>query len=215
MDDIVLIVFTNGRLKLLRETIDSAEMNLQCRFSAKWIVNDCPEVFVDLKSWYCSRGFEIYSNPVKSGYCHSIQMAWDALRSRYDFIFHLEDDFIFNEPIPVMDMIRVLKHDSGIAQMALVRQPVNSIELAAGSILKATIERYTPKKWDGFQWLESNFCFTNNPCIYPDLISRYPYPIRKTWPWGEGEFSQFLCAHGYRFGYWGTMDQSPKVTHIG
>lgn len=215
MDDIVLIVFTNGRLKLLRETIDSAEKNLQCEFAYKLIMNDCPEVALELQNCYCPRGFGIYSNLVKSGYCSSIQKAWDSLKERHQWIFHLEDDFIFNESIPVMDMIRVLKHDSRLAQMALVRQPVNSIELAAGSILKATIERYTPQKWDGFQWLESNFCFTNNPCIYPDLITRYPYPMEKAWPWGENRFSEFLRAHGYRFGYWGTIEQSPKVTHIG
>lgn len=215
MDDICLIVFTNGRLDLLARTIESAEKNLQCDFKAKWIINDCPEAYSDLQSWYCSKGFEIYNNSVKSGYCYSIQKAWNELRSRYDFIFHLEEDFIFNEPIPVMDMIRVLKHDFSLAQMALVRQPINEIELAAGSILKATQERYTPKKWDGYDWLESNFCFTNNPCVYPDLITRGPYPQRTSWPWGESAFSELLRSHGYRFGYWGTMDQKPKVTHIG
>jgi hypothetical protein len=215
VDDICLIVFTNGRLELLKRTIDSAEKNLQCNFSYKMIMNDCPEVSSELETFYCPRGFGIYSNLIKSGYCCSIQKAWDAIKERYRWILHLEEDFIFNEPIPVMDMIRVLEHDSRLAQMALVRQPINTIELAAGSILRATWERYTPKEWDGFEWLENNFCFTNNPCVYPIDITRYPYPQRTSWPWGEGEFSELLRNKGYQFGYWGGMEQKPKVTHIG
>jgi hypothetical protein len=215
VEKIALVVFTDGRLRCLKEAIDSAEENLKCVFKDKLIVNDEPSAYAEIQSWYSSRGFEIISNAARYGYCYSIKRAWAQLYAlgKVDYVFHLEDDFTFNEPIPVLDMIKILKRDPKLAQMALVRQPVNDIEIAAGSMIAACPERYLRCAGDGFEWLENNFCFTNNPCIYPMEIATYPYPARTSWPWGEGEFSAFLREKGYRFGYWGKIDQKPMVHH--
>lgn len=214
---IALLVFTDGRLDCLAATIASAEEKLKGSFGLKRIVNDEPLCSnpENLLQRYIQLGYEVDTNPKRIGGACTIARAWSRLPVGCTHIFHLEGDFIFNEPIPIKDMIAVLDAHPKLAQMALVRQPVNGAEIAAGSIIRACPERYAEQKENGYVWLENNFCFTNNPCIYPFEITRYPYPEKQSWPWGEGEFSAFLRGRGYWFGYWGAVDQEPKVTHIG
>lgn len=199
---IALLVFTDGRLDMLTRCIRSANEQLKCDLALKVIFNDEPSVNPQFKGYITS------NTQKRSGYSRSIQRAWDGLPSDIDYIFHLEDDFVFNEPIPIMDIISILELNPKLAQMALLRQPVNEEEKAAGGILQAHPERWVEQ----VSWHESNFCFTLNPCVYPVYITKFPYPQKKAWPWGEGEFSAFLRDHGYWFGMWGS---TPQTTHIG
>lgn len=206
---IVLLVFANGREQLLARAIASAEQNLKCYFDLKVIINDAPESNPQFPGYITS------TSEKHLGYSRQIQRAWDGLPSDIDYVFHLESDFIFNEWIPVADMIKILERHPKLAQVALVRQAVNAEERAAGGVLEAHPERFIDCHWNGLDWLENNFVWTLNPCVYPAHITKFPYPIFDQWPWGEGQFSAFLREREYRFAYLGGWNQKPKVTHIG
>jgi hypothetical protein len=209
---ITLLVFTDGRLEYLARAIASLKENVLCNFSALRIVNDEPKAAEHLTQTYSPLGFEVVSNPSRIGFCGSIQRAWDSLPEGTEWVFHCEDDFVYNEPIPVMDMIKVLQEHPYLAQMALLRQAVNSEEKAAGGILQAHPGWWTEKQWGWFKWLEYNVCMTTNPSVYPVKVTRYPYGNAGD---GEGAISKLLREEGYLYGYWDGLDQTPKVTHIG
>jgi len=94
-----------------------------------------------------------------------------------------------------------------LAQMALMRQPVNHIELDAGNWLR---HRGDWVQHDG--WVEQPWFFCLNPMVARTDIAR-----NYTWPQGghEHHFTRLLSADGWRFGVWGDVDDPPRCLHIG
>jgi hypothetical protein len=207
--NIAFLIFTDGRLEYLARALDSAEKNLQCHFAVRRIVNDEPLVEDVLRKTYEPRGYEVVSHAERLGFCGSIQAAWNDLPAGAEWVWHCEDDFTYNEPIPVMQMIKVMQFHG---YLALLRQAVNNEEQAAGGIIQLHPNWFTEKKWREFCWLEYNVCMTSNPSLYPASITKYPYGEKGD---GEGKIGKLLRDEGYLYAYWGGLDQGPKVTHIG
>jgi hypothetical protein len=150
------------------------------------------------------------------GFCGATAVAWEAARSNrgetVDYVFHLEEDFTFTRSVNLDAIAHVLSLDWRIAQMALMRQPVNPTEVAAGGLVESRPHTFTPR-WDeqGNQWLEHNAYWTTNPSLIPVSIPRsFEWPLV---PECEGRFTQLLRDGGYRFGVWGTGET--WVRHTG
>lgn len=144
------------------------------------------------------------------GFAGAIQKGWSQVRT--DYVFHLEADFTFNRPVPVDDMISVLEARPYLVQMALLRQPWNERERAAGGIVQMDPELYSPASWNGYRWLEHRRNVTTNPCVWPRRV------IDRGWPQvkhSEGHFGIDLFASdpALRAAYWGAGEE--WVTHIG
>lgn len=134
-------------------------------------------------------------------------------------MFHLEHDFAFERPVDVRDLRAVLDDDVPMAQCALVRQPVNGAEVAAGGLLQSRPGAWRPRDcWVGnpprhVHWLEHEEWFTTNPSLIPtSVLAAHPLVVEDEC---EGRYGLRLRSLGRRFAYLGRLDDPPAVRHIG
>jgi len=210
--EIGLLVITNGRKAYLERTLASlAERLSYSKFSRLVIVDDSGHE--DYREWLTENysAFELYLHPTNLGLSASIATGWEALFGDVDYIFHLEEDFTFNADIPLDDMVKILDSDLSLAQVALLRQPVNEQEIAAGGIVEQNPDIYTERETSGIKWLQHTNLFTLNPCLYPHDT------IENEWlrGWGEREFTDMILKNGDTFAYYGERGIAPLVHHIG
>jgi hypothetical protein len=212
--DIALLIITDGRKECMDRTLDSLDKNSpsDC-FSQAIIIDD--SMNPDYAEWLVSRvskGFRIVSHGQRRGFCGAIQSAWKRIEKPVDFIFHLEDDFIFNQPIPIYEMAQVLIDNPHLAQMALRRQPWGA-EPKDGGFVKQFWDDYEQKQDEaGHAWFEHRKFFTTNPSIYPAEILQFGWPDP---PHCEGAFGFRIFPAGYRSAFWGLKTDEPWVEHIG
>lgn len=205
---------TDGRLDCIQQTIESARENLAGEVTHKVIHDDTgDEAHRDvLRAMFPD--FEVIGQPTRQGFGGAIRSAWKHLSGRTErFVFHLEDDFTFNEPLALYLVQKVLDRNPHLMQMALRRQPWNDDERAAGGIIEQHPDDYVDCSDGMSDWLEHRRFFTTNPSVYRTKL------IAKGWPDcdnSEGVFSLRLSSDPLvRFGYWGRREDPPKVHHIG
>lgn len=210
----ILLVMTDGRLDYIEPTIHSALLALECDISYRVIHDDTgDEAHRDvLRRMFPS--FDVIGQPTRQGFGGAIRSAWAHLAQRRErFVFHLEDDFTFNEPVSLQQMGAVLDRHPHLQQLALRRQPWNPQERAAGGIVEQHPDEYLEQSDGVSTWLEHRRFFTTNPSLYRRAL------CERGWPEGEnseGRFGIGLCEDpDVRFGYWGPKDSDPKVHHIG
>lgn len=222
---IALLVITDGRAHI-GETIASARAHLIGPVSERVIYDDTgdPERAAELHARFPD--FAVVQHPQgRQGFGGAIRAAWHFLQrnSRAPFVFHLEDDFTFNRPVPLVPMAHVLDSHPHIVQMALRRQPWNAEERAAGGVVEQHPDDYTEVTWrtalgngamtPEYRWLEHRKFFTTNPSLYRRSL------CLQHWPRGahsEGRFThQLLASPKIRFAFWGGRDSGEAVTHIG
>ena len=221
---IALMVFTNGR-STIHQTIASAEANLQGPITERWIHDDSGD----------TRNHEILANrypeytliaPSQNlGFGGAIRNAWDHLRqhSAAEFIWHQEDDFLFNRPVDLYDLIYILNNRPALVNLALRRQPVNYTEAQAGGVVECWPDAY--EDWTlkvlaergeyEQHWLEHRLFFTTNPGLYRRrLLWEFDWP---TGSGSEGQFTQDVLSANEeaKFGYYGSRASGEAVHHIG
>lgn len=216
---VALLVMTDGRGELLERTLASAATNLVGPISRAVIHDDSADPHY--RAWLLRTfpSFEVYSTGQRSGFGGAIRSAWRYLAATADqdtarFVFHLEDDFTFNKPVPLTRLAYVLDRRPALVQLALRRQPWNDTERAAGGIVECNPDAYTEEHLGGLTWLEHRLFFTTNPSLYRRSL---------TWRgWPEGAHSEGRFGLGIvnedpdaRFGYWGARDSGEWVTHVG
>jgi len=144
-------------------------------------------------------------NLPRRGLAGAIQSGWDHLNENIDYVFHLEDDFIFPDVVDVELMIELLEYEPELAQVALLRQSWSPEEQQAGGIYGIDCDRFRQKR--GF--VEQSHLFTFNPCVYPIAIARdYRAGL-------EAELTADLLKDDWRFGYLGELGDDPRTIHIG
>lgn len=227
---ITLCVFTHGRYGYLSATLESF-FKMTTGPVTNVIINDDsrnPKISTNdfklnnptIESFRIlqSRGF---------GFAGAIANVWEWLYIsdwyQNPFIFHLEDDFIFNRKVDLWEMMGLLDSQPHLAQLALMRQPWNQAEKMAGSLYKVPGFEFEQKQGKYRKhrielqgddtWVEHNNWFTTNPCMYRrELVKEFDWPLGDQ---SEGIFTAKLREAGYRFGYLGTLEDEPWVTHIG
>lgn len=215
---IALLVMTDGR-DHIEDTITSAALNLVGPISERWIHDDSgdPAVAARLRERHWPF-WRIVSTPGRSGFGGAIRSAWSHLRAESEapYVFHLEDDFLFNRPIDLTDLVGILERNPDLVNLALRRQPWNDHERAAGGIVEQHPDAYT-ERHDGIArapWLEHRLFFTTNPGLY-----RRRLILEHDWPEGtqsEGRFSHYLLGdERARFGYYGARYSGEAVEHVG
>lgn len=210
---ITLLVITDGRRDCLQRTLDSFALCVNSdHIGRRVIVNDCPDP--DYAAWIDGLGFDTHVKPLarRRGFGGAIAAGWAAIGDT-DWIFHLEDDFLFTRHVDVRAMTRVLEHHPDLVQMALRRQPWNEEEKAAGGIVELHPGQYTSCGEGTVFWLEHRMFFTTNPCLYPKWVRD------RSWPqcdYSEGVFTHQLFADpNLKSAFWGKAEDPPWVFHIG
>lgn len=210
---IALTMTTNGRNMFLEQTILSLREKIfsQYNFDIKIIVDDSGLIdnYATVKK-LCPE-FIVYSHNKPMGLAKTVQDAWTSVPSYIDYIFHLEDDFIFNKTPQFEKMISILELMPHLSQMLLLRQPVNTEEEIFGGYIQQFTNEYDQCSLENFYWIENNRFFSLNPSIIPRKIFE-----KYSWPTGnEAEMTAKLNEDGFRHGIWGKKDDAPMVEHIG
>ncbi|HWM94480.1 MAG TPA: hypothetical protein VN493_27240 [Thermoanaerobaculia bacterium] len=206
-----LVVISDGRIEYLRQCLDSMRHRLLGPVHQGWIVLDEPEAREAAGAEAEAIGFKLIANPARSGLSGIVQTAWRAaLEEPIEYLFHLEEDFTFNQPIELQALREVLDADERIAQVVLKRQPWSDAEVAAGGIVELHPRLYLDATVGGQEVALHKRGFSKNPCLMPRRIFARPFPDG-----GEGAFGDELIAAGYHFAFWGSQKAAPVITHIG
>jgi hypothetical protein len=150
------------------------------------------------------------------GFGRSIADAWSLVAPDVEFIFGLEDDFVFEQRVDLSGMACVLANHPEVVQVVLLRQPWNEEERAAGGIMQCHPDDFV-EHVDAdllLAWCEHRRFFSTNPSLYRRSL------IDEGWPdveHSEGVFTHQLLAKypDSKFAFWGRKDDPPRVTHIG
>lgn len=221
---IVLLVMTDGRDDLLARSLASASNSLGRLITRAVIHDDTGDLghrqeLTRQMKLRAGPSVEVIGGEERLGFGGAIRNAWAHLnrtpeRDTTRFVLHLEDDFVFARPVPLDTWTYLLDHLPYLQQMALLRQPWNDAEIAAGGIVDLHPDWYQERHWAGqAHWLEHRACFTTNPSLYRRSL------CWRGWP--EGDHSEGLFTHELledpetRFGYWGKRGDAPWVEHIG
>lgn len=214
---ITLIVISDGRRKYIEQTIPSALAMLQGPITKRIIYDDTGDALE--REWLRTSfpTFTVTHSPLgRQGFSGAVGFMWNWLCEfdTNDFVFHLENDFTFNESVPLDRMIGVLDEHAEIVQMSLKRQPVNREEKAAGDFIALHPDDYTEVKENDDVWLEHRRFFTTNPSLYRKRLCLRGWPQEQ---YSEGKFSgRYFRDHpDHVSGIWGHKWDAPRVTHIG
>jgi len=212
MRNVSHFVVTDGRIECLQRTLQSFKENCDYPFSQKFMVNDCmdEDLIKHTKMLADQYGYELIQHDTKKGFAGVYNTAW-AL-SKGDYVFNLEDDFLFNEKVDIDAMIDIIEHNQYLVQVVLKRQAWNEEEKRAGGIIEQWADLYTEKEMNGIYWAEHNLFYSTNPSITPKWV------IDKGWqicPSSESVMSKMLLVDGFKSCYYGKKFDAPKVTHIG
>lgn len=160
------------------------------------------------------------------GFAGAIRHGWNLLRaldglSEIDYVFHLEEDWLFDRYVDLEAMARLLLEYPALAQVALRRNAVNAQERAAGGVVEMWPDEYTQKAFarhwratgpEWHLWLEHGLYFTTNPCLYRrSLVEDAEWP---NVPGSEAAFTAEMLRRGCRFALWGGRGGT-WVTHTG
>ncbi len=209
MNKISLVVITDGRQACIEQTINRFNEVINYSFFEKLIINDSgdPRYHDFLINRFPD--FNVVSHEQRRGLAGAVQSAWASVNPEVDYVFHLEDDFVFNKSIDINHMAFLLRTNPQLVQMALVRASVNPPEEAVGGFVFQHLEDYSQKE----DYFQHGRLFTLNPCLYPMST------INMGWPdhGGESEFTTKVHSidKDYRFGFYGNIYDEPLVTHIG
>lgn len=217
---ITLLVMTDGRVAYLDAAIQSLEQHVVGPWvTTKVIWDDSAndDVFTYLRAMYGRAGYRVQRSALgRAGFAGAIAQAWRMVAAgpTQDFVFHAEDDFTYNGPVDLGDMVTILRARSELAQLALKRQPWGPDEEAAGGFMEAHPELYADMKLakSNLTWCEHRAFFTSNPSLIPWRV------IVEGWPDVPGSEQAQLAAvltRGMRCGYLGRKADAPRVTHIG
>lgn len=222
MTSIALLIITDGQPKCL----DAAAKSISLMWRGQepdtvTIIDDsgdpAHQAWVDKR--FARWSARIIHHPIRLGFAAAIATGWAAVAGA-DFVFHAEHDFVYDRPVPVPDMMRLLDWRPYLAQVSLMRQPVNDAEVVAGGVVASRPGEFTDLHDGDLRWMEQRSYFTTNPSLYRGSLCDEGWPQV---PQSEGRFSHHLLEHGFgniagpevRFGVLGSSADPPAVTHIG
>ena len=206
-DQVVVVCLTTGDRDTLPAALASADANLRGPIGRRLVCVDGPAGGIAIPD-----GWDAVSlGDSRQGYPAAVAAAKDyAIGSGQPWIFWLEDDFTFDQPVDLAAMAAIMARTPRLAQLSLKRQPWYDYEVAAGGIIEAHPYRFWQR--DGF--VEHRDYWTMNP-----MLTRREVLAMNGWPQGsysEKHFGENLFARtDYFAGILGKMNDPPRVTHHG
>ena len=212
---ITLLVMTDGRADCLARSMASLH-RLRGPIAQRVMHDDSgdPAYRAHLTDTY--HGWTVISTGQRSGFAGAYRSAWRWLRDHgtCEWVFSTEDDFELVRDVDLAAMISVMAYRP-LAQMALLRQPVNPAEKAAGGIVAQHPGDYRECTDGTHRWLQHRRFYTTNPHLV-----RRSFVAAHDWPDGpesEGRFGigLFAAEPVTVCAFWGGRDDPPLVEHIG
>jgi hypothetical protein len=218
VNQVALVVLTNGRDDYLARTLESARKRLAGLITRRIILDDSGDMehAASLEKLYGSR-FEIRWTENRDGFGGACATLWSIVKTETiePYVYWLEDDFTHNQVTYLDAMADVLDVNWQLSQLALRRQPWNAVERAAGGVVEAAPECFEDRVSGArrYHWLEHTSFWTTNPSLIPRrTFDDFDWP---NIPQSEGVFSAMVRDAGQTFGYWGARASGTWVEHIG
>jgi len=205
--NVALVVITDGRRELVSQAIASLDEAIPF-VDYRLIVDDSGDENYGnwLEEQYDS--WAILHHPERQGCSAAVRTAWASVAS-FDYVWHAEDDFTYNEPVDLERMMGILQSTPYLSQLALKRQPHGPVEGAAGDLMAVE-----PDRWcDHEDFCHTDTIFTFNPCLIPRWAIEVALSCQK--PMTEPNVTEVFAGRHLRFGYLGRTTDPPRVTHIG
>jgi hypothetical protein len=210
------VVITDGRRECIAQTIPSLE-EMAGPFSERIICDDSgdPAYVTWLQSQF--PGWTVLGHR-RLGHAGAVRFALAAAaKIEAEWLIWSEDDLVYQRPIDVPAMVRVMDADDDIKQMVLKRQAWFPSEVAAGGM----IERFDPALFtehgtNGSTWVEHRQFYS----LQPHLVRRALVEVlQRQWPAvpnSEHHFSRRLFRdRRAKVGLWGAKAGPPWVEHVG
>lgn len=222
--NVVVLIFTDGRKECFSSTFQSFKENVTAKkINHKIIIDDSndPDYAFWLDTNYQHEVDYIEHHGKRLGFGGTIRDTWqnlDKISGTYDYIFHLEDDFIFNRPVNLDDLILILKKNPSMAQVSLLRQPWNQNEIDAGGVWQQWPDHFIEESINGpngkLHYLNHKEWFSTNPSVYPKWVASLGWPEGSD---SEGRFwdEKLLTRNLLSCSCFGSKTDPPAVTHIG
>lgn len=185
---VALVVISDRRDLYLPRCLASLDQHLRYRISQTVIIDDPDHRFTA-------------SGAVREGW---------AQVDGVDFILHVEEDFVFTEPIDIGGMAAVLEAEPKLANLVLLRQSWSQPEYDAGGIIPLYADHMTDRVTARHPWVQHDRFFSLNPCLVPRRVYEQGFPEGS-----EPAMTELLLEQGYTFGYWGARNDPPRCIHIG
>ena len=205
--NVALLYMCDGRTRYLERCVESLRMCVDWDWRHIVVACDEPDPATLDKSVRLTGADVVVSTKERGGGAANIQRAWKAIQhlGGIDYVFHVEEDFTFVQPVDIGAMLGALEDDPWLAQMTLRRQPWGGE--GPGGYIGDNPGRYI----DNGDHLRHREGFWLNPTLYPTRITFGGWPDNGH----ESDFTKRLLDQGYVFGVWGTRDDAPRCWHIG
>lgn len=208
MSRVTLVIVGDGRLDYLERCVESMHEHLKGQIDSAVMVCDEPQARSYLRDRYPD--WKLIVHPVRVGMAAAVRAAWWSIGDG-EYLFHLEEDFVFTEDVHLSDLEIPLRAEPRLAQVVLKRGPVNDEERAAGGIIEQHPDDYASR--GGF--VEHNRIFSLNPCLIPrDIVVGLDWEVRGV-EGVEKAITRACLDAGRTFAFYGAKDDPPKVEHIG
>jgi hypothetical protein len=126
----------------------------------------------------------------------------------------VEDDTPLLSDIDLDQMASVLWTYPYLSQLMLMRPPFNTEEIAAGGVFQLTPNEFTEYSDDGQRaWVVHDRWYGFQPNLTPRPVIELM--LTKSSNFLELGVTEALRSAGYRFGYWGRINDAPRCDHIG
>lgn len=210
-----IIVHTDGRREYIEKSIASLMEQVSGNIIKRVIYDDSGDP--GYKDWlehqFGPMGFYVVGPAKRLGYTGSMAAMWKYLQERCnsEYVFAVEDDFTYEEPVDLDAMAEVLLRRPQLAQIALLRQPAYQSEIDKGGVLGWPSESFEQVRHNGSAWMEHRNFWTANPSLFRRSITVRQWPQAKS---SERVFGdQLLMDPNTRFAFWG--QGQAQMTHIG
>ena len=209
---VTVVVLSNGRAEYIQQAIPSFEANASGPIIRRRIFDDSG--IPAFRAWLAQRFPEwpVIGYGPNVGYANAMAAVWRYIAARPGgFGFLLEEDFLFERPVDLAAMSAILEADPNLVQVSLLRQAWFEPERAAGGIVARWPEAFTPRRLNGYSWLEHRQFFTGNPSLFRRSLCEHPWPRVRRSERVYGE--QLFTDPAMRAAILGAGEQ--WVTHIG
>lgn len=211
---IALAILTDGRAELLEQTLESARDNLKGPITHRIMVNDSGDQDYAAHLRRLAPEFTHVTHGQRQGLAAAVQSVWEAaLATDADYLFHLEGDWTFNEPVDLEDLVDLLARKPYLAEVVLQRQALAPSEIEAGGV--AAHPDWIQRQDVLAAWVEEESIFSLNPCLIPRHILEIGWPSGPLGIGNESGFTSACIGRGYRFAFWGHKHDVPIVSHNG
>ena len=209
---IALGIVTDGRGEYLEKCVDSIVDVSLGPFADQFMVDDSGDS--EYGAWLDDTfpEFRIHHHDRRLGLAAAVGSAWSlAADSDCEFLFHVEEDFVFTTPLALSDMAEVLRRRTHLVQLVLKRQPWSDEEIAAGGQIETDPDAYTEVATNIGTRVEHRKLFSFNPSLIPRRV------FGRGWgPVLEADVSAVLFEDPKaRSAYWGRKAAPPVCEHIG